>query len=126
MDCNEGTNGKAFCISIGSVKLEKLERKNINGVDNAPNKRLFVFCSINIWIIEIPQLKKINDSYKLLRGKYHSLTHRMNNVQVNKKLLIIIKVLIICTIKRFFKVDKLIQYKTIAIANKKEATTGNW
>ena len=48
LDCNEGTKGKAFCISIGNVKLEKLERKNIKGVDNAPNKRLLVFCSIKI------------------------------------------------------------------------------
>ena len=46
-------------------------------------------------IAVIPQVKNNNDSYKLLRGKYPSLTHRINNVQVNKKLLIIIKVLVI-------------------------------
>ena len=43
--------------------------KNNIGVDIAPISRLCVFVSINKWIVEIPQLKKINDSYKLLNGK---------------------------------------------------------
>ncbi len=64
-----GTNGRAFCISVGNVKLEKPVIKNKIGVASAPIKRLFVLYSINKWIEDIPQLKKINDSYKLLKGK---------------------------------------------------------
>ncbi len=61
-DCSEGTKGKAFCISIGKVKLENPEIINKIGAEIEPNKRLFVFDSINKWIEEMAQLKKISDS----------------------------------------------------------------
>jgi hypothetical protein len=68
-DCKEGTKGNDFCISVGNVKLENPAKKKISGVPIAPIKRLFVLFSTNNCIVEIPQLKKISDSYKLLNGK---------------------------------------------------------
>ena len=39
---SDGTKGKAFCISVGSVKLEKPDKKIKLDCEIAPNKRLFV------------------------------------------------------------------------------------
>jgi hypothetical protein len=69
LDCKDGTNGRAFCISVGKLKLEKAEIKKRIGVEIDPIKRLLVFHSKSRWSNEIAQLKKIKDSYKLLKGK---------------------------------------------------------
>jgi hypothetical protein len=62
------------------------------GVEIDPIKRLFVCDSTNKWIVEIPQLKKIKDSYKLLNGKYPSPIHLPNKVNIKRKLLIMIAI----------------------------------
>ena len=74
-------------MSIGNVKLENPEMKKRIGLAIAPIIRLFVLYSITKWILEIPQQRKIKDSYKLLNGKYPSPIHLLNNVTIKRKLL---------------------------------------
>ena len=77
-------------------------------------------------MVEIPQLKKIKDSYKLLSGKYPSFIHRINKVKAKNKLLVRINALPILKTRVFFGIYKLIQYVIIAKNNKRQANIGNW
>ena len=90
-------------------KKEKPEIKNKIGDEIEPIIRLFVLFSKNKWIKEIAQLKKINDSYKLLNGKYPSPIQRNNNVRANNKLLKNTKNLLRLNKELFVGRDKLIQ-----------------
>ena len=78
--------------------FENPAKKNKIGLDIAPINRLFVCDSINNWIAERPQLKKINDSYKLLKGKYFSLIQRNN--KVNPKRILQLKINVFPSLKR--------------------------
>jgi hypothetical protein len=99
--------------------------KNKIGDAIAPIKRLFVlFSNINS-IDDIAQHKKIRDSYKLLNGKYDCVIQRINNVRVNKRLLIITLILPILKLNLFLGIERLIQYAIIAIKRKKQAIIGN-
>ena len=91
------------------IKLEKPEIKNTIGAAIAPINLLCVLNSTNKWVIEIPQLKKINDSYKLLKGKYPSLNHLKASVITKIRLLTTVSVLLTKKADLFVGKAKLIQ-----------------
>ena len=77
---------------------------------------------------EIHHAKKINDSYKLLKGKYFSVIQRENNVKAKRKLLLARKN---CDSFLSFSVfcndevlQKVLHVLIIAKNNKKEAKIG--
>ena len=75
--------------------------------------------------MEIPQLRKIKDSYKLLNGKYPSPIHLLNKVMMKRILLKKIPAFPILKEISFLGIDKLIQYDNIAKKRQKQAIIGN-
>ena len=75
LDFNAGTKGAAFCIPSGRDKVAKLQQITIKGLVTAPINDIATLLSITIVIAVIPQIKNINDSYRLLKGKYPFSNH---------------------------------------------------
>lgn len=74
-DFKAGTNGAAFCIPSGRERVAKPITNSDKGLVTAPIKDIAIFLSITTVIAVIPQVKKSNDSYRLLNGKYPFSNH---------------------------------------------------
>ena len=96
-DCNAGTRAVAFCIADGNEKLANVYVSRVIGVVIAFKKVRFWKAKTQlIWIAVKDHDRKINDSYRLLRGKCpESIQRRISNtakrifaIQIPKKVLL--------------------------------------
>ena len=85
-DCKAGTKGADFCISADKVKLANPFMNNVRGIKIAPINLLLVLNSTYKYTINKAQVKKSNDSYKLLNGKYPATIHLEQRIKNNNKL----------------------------------------
>ena len=85
-DCKAGTSGLDFCISADRVKFAKPFINSVSGIKIAPINLLLVLNSMYKYIVNKVHVKKSNDSYKLLNGKYPAMIHLEQRIK-NKNIL---------------------------------------
>jgi len=87
-DCKAGTKGLDFCISVDKVRFANPLTSKATGIKIAPINLLLVLDSIYRYIVNNMHVKKSNDSYKLLNGKYPATIHLEQRIKNNKILAI--------------------------------------
>ena len=75
-DCNAGTKADACCISFGKLNVANVYVSNVVGAVIAARKGNKVNVVQSRWILVKAHERKINDSYKLLSGKWPECAQR--------------------------------------------------